>query len=130
MSKSIDGLMPDELKRYDGDFSDISTMIVQTNDGEVLGADFQLPQSQSGLVGANLSFEEFLNQNTSATLQFTKNIPSETDDFIIEVNGVGRNSLTITSVDAANKQVVIADTSPFVAEKIKVFFLKPLTINS
>ncbi len=125
MSKSIDGLMPDELKRYDGDFSDISTMIVQTNDGEVLGADFQLPQSQSGLVGANLSFEEFLNQNTSATLQFTKNIPSETDDFIIEVNGVGRNSLTITSVDATNKQVVIADTSPFVAEKIKVFFLKP-----
>ena len=125
MSKSIDGLMPNELKRYDGDFSDISTMIVQTNDGEVLGADFQLPQSQSGLVGANLSFEEFLNQNTSATLQFTKNIPSETDDFIIEVNGVGRNSLTITSVDAANKQVVIADTSPFVAEKIKVFFLKP-----
>ena len=130
MSKSIDGLMPNELKRYEGDFSDISTMIVQTNDGEVLGADFQLPQSQAGLVGANLSFEEFLNQATSATLQFTKNIPSETDDFIIEVNGVGRNSLSITSVDAANKQVVIADTSPFVAEKIKVFFLKPITINS
>ena len=125
MSKSIDGLMPNELKRYEGDFSDISTMIVQTNDGEVLGADFQLPQSQSGLVGANLSLEEFLNQTTSATLQFTKNIPSETDDFIIEVNGVGRNSLTITSVDAANKQIVISDTSPFVAEKIKVFFLKP-----
>ena len=125
MSKAFDGLMPNELKRYEGDFSDISTMIVQTNDGEVLGADFQLPQSQSGLVGANLSFEEFLNQTTSATLQFTKNIPSETDDFIIEVNGVGRNSLTITSVDAANKQIVISDTSPFVAEKIKVFFLKP-----
>lgn len=130
MSKSIDGLMPDELKRYDGDFSDISTMIVQTNDGEVLGADFQLPQSQTGLVGANLSFEEFLNQNTSATLQFTQNIPSETDNFIIEVNGVGRNSLTVTAVDKDSKQVTISDTSPFVADKIKVFFLKPLILNS
>ena len=125
MSKAFDGLMPNELRRYEGDFSDVSTMIVQTNDGEVLGADFQLPQSQSGLIGANLSSEEFLNQMTSGTLQFTQNIPSETDDFSIVENGVGRNSVTITAVDAVTKQVTIVDTSPFTADKIKMIFLKP-----
>ena len=130
MSKAFDGLMPNELRRYDGDFSDVSTFIVQTNDGEVLGADFQLPQSQSGLIGANLSFEEFENQITNVVLQFSQAIPSETDDFIVEVNGVGRNSLSVTAVDADTKQVTISDTSPFVADKIKVFFLKPKIPNA
>ena len=126
MSKAFDGLMPNELRRYDGDFSDVSTIIVQTNDGEVLGANFQPLQSQSGLIGANLSFEEFENQNTNGVLQFSQAIPSETDDFIVQVNGVGRNSLSVTAVDADTKQVTISDTSPFVADKIKVFFLKPI----
>ena len=125
MSKAFDGLMPNELKRYEGDFSDVSSIIVQTSDGEVLGADPQTLQSSSGLVGANLSFEAFENQNTSGVLQFGQTIPSEADDFIVEVNGVGRNSLTVTAVDAANRQITILDTSPFVAQKIKVFFLKP-----